>query len=53
MDSRFKELGKNYKLKVYDRAEHGFFCHERSSYNQLAAEDSWNELTAFLKKHLE
>ena len=50
--SRFEELGKNYKLKVYDNAEHGFFCHERSSYNQFAAENSWHELTDFFKKHL-
>jgi carboxymethylenebutenolidase len=27
-------------------------CHERSSYNRLAAEDSWRELTWFLQKHL-
>ena len=52
IDSRFKELGKNYKLKVYPNVDHGFFCHERSSYNQLAAEDSWRELTQFFKKHL-
>ena len=52
IDSRFQELGKNYRLKIYENADHGFFCHERSSYNQLAAEDSWHELTAFLKKHL-
>ena len=50
--SRFQELGKNYKLKIYENADHGFFCHERSSYNQLAAEDSWHKLTEFLKKHL-
>lgn len=52
IDSRFQELGKNYKLKIYENAEHGFFCHERSSYNRLAAEDSWHKLTEFLKKHL-
>lgn len=52
IDSRFRELGKNYQLKVYENAEHGFFCHERSSYNALAAEDSWHELTEFLKKYL-
>ena len=52
IDSRFQELDKSYKLKIYENAEHGFFCHERSSYNQLAAEDSWHELTEFLKKHL-
>ena len=49
---RFQELNKDYKLKIYDNADHGFFCHERSSYNQLAAKDSWDELTKFLKKHL-
>ena len=52
IDSRFKELDKNYKLKVYNDAEHGFFCHERFSYNRLAAEDSWHELTKFLTKYL-
>ena len=52
IDSRLQELNKNYKLKVYDDADHGFFCHERSSYNHLAAEDSWYELKKFLKKHL-
>ncbi|MDJ0798236.1 MAG: dienelactone hydrolase family protein [Calothrix sp. MO_167.B12] len=52
IDSRFQELGKNYRLKVYRDADHGFFCHERSSYNQLAAEDSWSELTKFFKNYL-
>ena len=52
IDSRFQELGKNYRLKVYDNAEHGFFCQERSSYNSLAAENSWSELTKFFKRYL-
>ncbi|MDJ0536361.1 MAG: dienelactone hydrolase family protein [Xenococcaceae cyanobacterium MO_207.B15] len=52
IDSRFKELNKEYKLKVYPQADHGFFCHERSSYNQLAAEDAWRELKQFFHKHL-
>jgi carboxymethylenebutenolidase len=53
IESRFKELGKNYTLKVYADADHGFFCNERSSYNRLAAEDAWRELTRFLHKHLQ
>ncbi|WP_026732469.1 dienelactone hydrolase family protein [Fischerella sp. PCC 9605] len=53
IESRFKELGKEYTLKVYSDADHGFFCHERSSYNRLAAEDSWRELTRFFHKHLQ
>lgn len=52
IESRFKELGKEYTLKVYPDADHGFFCHERSSYNRAAAEDSWRELTAFFAQHL-
>ena len=52
IDSRFHELNKNYKLKIYDNADHGFFCGERSSYNQLAAEDSWGELTSLFNKYL-
>ena len=52
INSRFQKQGKNYKLKIYDDAEHGFFCYERSSYNRLAAEDSWHELKEFFTKYL-
>jgi carboxymethylenebutenolidase len=53
IESRFQELDKEYTLKIYNNADHGFFCHERSSYNPLAAEDSWQELTQFFHKHLQ
>jgi carboxymethylenebutenolidase len=53
IESRFKELGKDYTLKIYPDADHGFFCNERSSYNCLAAEDSWHELIQFFSKHLQ
>ncbi len=53
VESRFKELGKEYTLKLYPDANHGFFCNERCSYNQAAAEDSWNELMGFFDKHLQ
>jgi carboxymethylenebutenolidase len=53
IESRLKELGKEYTLKVYPNADHGFFCNERSSYSRLAAEDSWHELTQFFHKHLQ
>ena len=52
VESRFQELSKAYQLKIYPDANHGFFCHERSSYNPLAAEDSWYELTQFFRYHL-
>ncbi|MUG98055.1 dienelactone hydrolase family protein [Scytonema sp. UIC 10036] len=53
IESRFQELGKDYTLKVYPDATHGFFCHERSDYNRLAAEDAWLQLTQFFKRHLQ
>jgi carboxymethylenebutenolidase len=53
IEARFKELGKDYSLKLYPDAGHGFFCHERSSYNRAAAEDSWRELTQFFRHHLQ
>ncbi|MBD2213454.1 dienelactone hydrolase family protein [Nostoc linckia FACHB-104] len=52
IESCFQELGKEYILKVYPDADHGFFCNERSSYNPSAAADSWRELTQFFHKHL-
>lgn len=52
IESRFEELGKEYTLKIYPEADHGFFCPERSSYNRVATEDSWKKLTQFLQKYL-
>lgn len=52
IESRFQELGKDYKLKIYPEADHGFFCHERSSYHPLAAEDAWGKLMQFFHQHL-
>jgi carboxymethylenebutenolidase len=53
IESRFQELSKNYTLKVYPDAGHGFLCHERSDYNRLAAEDAWQQLTRFFQQHLQ
>lgn len=52
INSRLQELSKDYTLKVYPDAGHGFFCHERADYNQPAAEDAWRELTQFFQHHL-
>jgi carboxymethylenebutenolidase len=52
IEDRFRELSRDYRIKVYPGADHGFFCDERSSYNQTAAEDAWRELTAFFAEHL-
>jgi carboxymethylenebutenolidase len=53
IEARFQELDKDYRLKIYPDANHGFFCHERSSYHQLAAEDAWCELMQFFHHHLQ
>lgn len=53
INTRFQELGKNYTLKVYPDAGHGFFCNERSDYNHSAAEDAWHELSHFFQQHLQ
>jgi carboxymethylenebutenolidase len=52
IDTRFRELEKDYKLKIYPDAGHGFFCNERSNYNPNAAADAWAELKQFFEKYL-
>jgi carboxymethylenebutenolidase len=52
IERRFRDLGKNYRIKTYPGADHGFFCHERASYNAPAAEDAWGELMRFFAQHL-
>ena len=52
VEARFQDLGKEYSVKVYSDADHGFFCHERASYQRVAAEDSWRQLTAFFGQYL-
>ena len=52
IDRRFHELKKDYRIKVYPEADHGFFCHERPSYNEPAAQDAWAELTRFFAEYL-
>jgi carboxymethylenebutenolidase len=52
IDTRFRELGKDYRLKIYPDAGHGFFCNERSDYNPAAAADAWSKLKQFFENHL-
>jgi carboxymethylenebutenolidase len=40
------------EINVYPDAGHGFFCDERDSYNEAAANDSWDKVLAFFNKHL-
>jgi carboxymethylenebutenolidase len=52
IDARFQELNKDYVLKIYSDAGHGFFCNERADYNPVAAADAWEKLTHFFDRHL-
>jgi carboxymethylenebutenolidase len=41
---RLAALGKDAEVIVYPGADHGFFCDERPSYHEAAAQDSWKRL---------
>lgn len=49
---RLAALGKQAEVIVYPGADHGFFCDERPSYHEAAAQDSWRKLLRFLEKNL-
>jgi carboxymethylenebutenolidase len=53
IQARFQDLGKDYQMKVYPHARHGFFCHERSDYNPFAAANAWDEMTRFFQHYLQ
>ena len=52
IESRFAELHKPCGITVYPDADHGFFCHERPSFDEHAARDSWRTVLAFFAEHL-
>ncbi|MGE3298113.1 MAG: dienelactone hydrolase family protein [Porticoccaceae bacterium] len=52
VDAKLKELGKDYRIKRYANADHGFFCNHRASYDEASAKDAWGELKTFLASHL-
>lgn len=43
---------KNFQIKVYPEAGHGFFCNERQSYRGDDAKDAWEILKSFFAQHL-
>jgi carboxymethylenebutenolidase len=46
---RLAALGKDAQVIVYPGAEHGFFCDERPSYHEAAAQDAWRRAAALLR----
>ena len=41
---RLAQLGKDAEVIISPGADHGFFCEERPSYHEAAAQDSWKRL---------
>ncbi len=53
-DLTFKldEYGKEYTNVVFSKADHGFFCDVRASYNPIAAKQAWDLTNTFFNLHL-
>lgn len=53
IEAELTALGKEFRLKIYPGADHGFFNEERPSvYHPQAAADAWSELEGFFATHL-
>lgn len=51
MEEKLKAAGKTFEFIVYSGAPHGFHADYRPSYRKDAAEDAWNQLIHWFKKH--
>jgi carboxymethylenebutenolidase len=52
MAERLEALGKQFELKVYSGAGHGFALPDGSAYHPAAASDCWDEAIRFLDRYL-
>jgi carboxymethylenebutenolidase len=52
LEAELKKHGKNYEFHRYDGAGHGFFAAQRDAYRVAQANDGWEKVFAFWKKHL-
>ncbi len=50
--SKLAEYGKEYTNVLFSKADHGFFCDARVSYNPFAAKQAWALTNAFFNLHL-
>jgi carboxymethylenebutenolidase len=51
MKAALQAAGKTAEFKIYPGAPHGFHADYRASYRKEAAEDGWNQMTAWFKKY--
>ena len=52
INQTLKDQKKDFSLKLYPEATHGFFCNERESYHQESAKDAWEKTKSFFAQHL-
>lgn len=52
INQTLKDQKKNFSLKLYPEATHGFFCNERESYHPESAKDAWEKTKSFFAQHL-
>jgi carboxymethylenebutenolidase len=50
--SKLDQEKKDYVNVVFSKADHGFFCDARASYNAVAAKEAWSLTLEFLSNHL-
>jgi carboxymethylenebutenolidase len=52
IERRLGMQARAHEVVVYPEAEHGFFCNERASYDQAAAQDAWGRSVRWLELRL-
>ena len=52
LEAKLKACGKQYEFHRYDGAGHAFFAAERPAYRVEQANDGWQKVYAFYRKHL-
>lgn len=49
IENELIKYGISHRIFRYPGADHGFFCDQRASYNQSAAEDAWQQVLSLFK----
>lgn len=52
VEAALKDSGRDGEVVIYDDAEHGFFCDQRASFNQGAADDAWARVKKLFAENL-
>ena len=47
-----ESAGTKHEIVIYPKADHGFFCDQRATYNADAAEDAWTRVQKLFSEEL-